>query len=249
MSSAARPARFACAVVAVALLSAAPVRAQDAATEEAKVHFKAATEAFKQGDYEEALAGYHRAYDLKPLPAFLFNIGQCFYNMGRYAEARDAYRRFLAADDVPADRRAAVEQMLADVDRKLAAPKPPTSSTSKAPTGSSAKSSSSSTSLSSSSSSSSSKAVAPPPLPTGSTSTSPPTSAPVAPAPAPAADDGADDAAAPSYLVPALIVGGGVVAAAVIVGAGAAGLWAITPGPVVPPSGTAGTLDRRGAAP
>ena len=53
------------------------VFAADRATQEAKTHFQAGQTKYKLGRFDEALADYSKAYELKPIPSFLFNIGQC----------------------------------------------------------------------------------------------------------------------------------------------------------------------------
>ena len=63
----------------------------------ARVLFERAEAKFDLGSFEAALADYQAAYELEPLPGFLFNIGQCYRNLGDYERARFFYRRFLIA--------------------------------------------------------------------------------------------------------------------------------------------------------
>src|SRR5262249_18432563 len=62
-------------IFAVVVLSAVPARADDK-LEQAKQEVKAADIDYRLGRFSEALAGYTRAYQLYPVPALLFNIGQ-----------------------------------------------------------------------------------------------------------------------------------------------------------------------------
>ena len=77
------------AVVAFGIPSAA--RAQSAAKhafEQAEVHYKL-------GRFAQALSGYSRAYELAPLPGFLFNIGQCHRQLGHHERAVFFFRGYL----------------------------------------------------------------------------------------------------------------------------------------------------------
>src|SRR5688572_28151474 len=62
----------------------APVHADvvpvaDAAVKErARAHFKAGSALLAVGDYDKAIASYLEAYELLPLPDFLFNLGQAY---------------------------------------------------------------------------------------------------------------------------------------------------------------------------
>jgi hypothetical protein len=72
-----------------------------------------ATKLKKQGDqamldlhYDDALAAYEKSYALKQNPALHYNRGRAFEALGRWADALDAYERFLR--DAPAELRARV---------------------------------------------------------------------------------------------------------------------------------------------
>lgn len=68
---------------------------EDDATSRAKAYFKAAETNFSLGRFEEALEGYSKAYQLKPLPALLFNIGQCEFELGNHERAIFFYEQYL----------------------------------------------------------------------------------------------------------------------------------------------------------
>ena len=53
---------------------------------------------FALGKFDEALDEYQKAYDAKPLPDFLFNIGQCHRNLGDYEAAIFSFKKFLKLD-------------------------------------------------------------------------------------------------------------------------------------------------------
>ena len=62
---------------------------------EAKAHFKQAQLAYKLGKFDKALAEYSKAYELLPLPGFLFNVGQCHRQLGAYDRAIFFYKGYL----------------------------------------------------------------------------------------------------------------------------------------------------------
>ncbi len=67
--------------------------------------------------FEQALAKYEAAFEAKPIPEFLFNIGQCHRNLGNYDEAIFSFRRYLQL--VPdADRRPQIEKLIAELRAK-----------------------------------------------------------------------------------------------------------------------------------
>ena len=62
--------------------------ASDVGARPGQALFERAQASFSQGRFDEARADYQAAYDLEPLPAFLFNIAQCYRNMGDYERAQ-----------------------------------------------------------------------------------------------------------------------------------------------------------------
>lgn len=82
-------------LVVLALLAPRPAAADDAATRAAKKHFQRGEKLFNLARFEEALVEYEAAYEKKPLPGFLYNIGQCHRNLGNYRQAIFSYRNYL----------------------------------------------------------------------------------------------------------------------------------------------------------
>lgn len=99
-------------LVAIAL-DAGGARAQVATSDvEARALHQAATAAFEQGRFDEALARYRRAYELSPRPVLLYNIAAAADRGGHDAQALEAYEAYLAA--IPqAENRAFVESRIA----------------------------------------------------------------------------------------------------------------------------------------
>jgi len=66
-------------------------------TQEAKARalFKEGQTAYDVGQFTRALELYTQAYQVKPLPGFLFNIGQCHRQLGQYKEAGFFFGRFI----------------------------------------------------------------------------------------------------------------------------------------------------------
>jgi tetratricopeptide (TPR) repeat protein len=107
---------FAVLVVALAARSAA---ADDTATRTARRHFERGEQLYALTRFSEALDEYQRAFDARPIPDFLFNIGQCYRNLGDYDSAIFSYRKYLTlAPDAP--NRAQVEQLITELQSKKA---------------------------------------------------------------------------------------------------------------------------------
>lgn len=87
----------------------------DPAERAAKRHFDRGQKFFALGKFEEALDQYQQAYDAKPFPDFLFNIGQCHRNLKNYDAAIFSFKKYLKlAPD--ADNRDQVEEYIADLE-------------------------------------------------------------------------------------------------------------------------------------
>ncbi|HEY7370697.1 MAG TPA: hypothetical protein VIF57_00870 [Polyangia bacterium] len=73
---------------------AAPARAADDATAEAKKHYERGLDLFDKLAPAEALVEFTRANELKPRPATLFMMAQCEFLIGRLKEASAHYQRY-----------------------------------------------------------------------------------------------------------------------------------------------------------
>src|SRR2546425_5930425 len=76
---------------------AAPARvhADDVQTRSAKRHFDRGETLFALAKFDQALEEYQKAFDAKPLPDFLYNIGQCYRNLGDYDQAIFSFKKYL----------------------------------------------------------------------------------------------------------------------------------------------------------
>ncbi|MCC7542138.1 MAG: PEGA domain-containing protein [Deltaproteobacteria bacterium] len=118
------------AVVGAAWLGAsgsAPVRAQSAPTDDAgtleaaRARLRQGRAFFEQQNFEAAVVEFETAYRLRPHPTLLYNIGQCYERLFRYARARDSYERYVATAPPDDADRAAVQQRIAALDTVLGA--------------------------------------------------------------------------------------------------------------------------------
>jgi tetratricopeptide (TPR) repeat protein len=116
-------ARIACLTALAVLATIASPRAaragEDAATKIAKQHFYQGEKLFALGRFDDALAEYEAAFDAKPLPAFLFNIGQCHRNLHDLDAAIFSYRKYLH-DEPDAANRAEVEDLIRELEDEQA---------------------------------------------------------------------------------------------------------------------------------
>jgi tetratricopeptide (TPR) repeat protein len=106
-------------VVACFVAVAAPraASADDPAMRAAKRHYDRGEKLFALGKFDEALDEYQKAFDAKPLPGFLFNIGQCYRNLSDYDQAIFSFKKFLKLDpETP--KREAVEKLLEELEDK-----------------------------------------------------------------------------------------------------------------------------------
>lgn len=77
------------------LLVAVSAMAQDANTA-ARLKYDEAEALYKQGSYAAAFDMYRAAWELKPLPGFLFNMAQCQRLRGEHDKAIALYEQFIA---------------------------------------------------------------------------------------------------------------------------------------------------------
>jgi tetratricopeptide (TPR) repeat protein len=72
----------------------------------ARDHHQRGVTLYYQKQYEEALREFSIANDLRPRPAFLFNIGRCQEQLERWRDAADSFSRYLdsAPDLEPSER-------------------------------------------------------------------------------------------------------------------------------------------------
>ena len=110
-------------VLSIALVALAPpsvriAHANDPAERAAKRHYERGQKLFNLQRFEEALEQYEKAFDAKPIPDFLFNIGQCQRNLGDYEAAIFSFKRFLKLDpDAP--NRDKVERLIEELEEKV----------------------------------------------------------------------------------------------------------------------------------
>ncbi|HEX3855651.1 MAG TPA: PEGA domain-containing protein [Polyangiaceae bacterium] len=113
-------------LVTVPAFADAPAVPASAVTEDvtlqAREHFAQATKLYKDGDFDAALVQFERAYELKPNYKVLYNIGQTYFQLREYVEARDSMARYVkeGGDQIDVERLAAVNKDLADLERRLA---------------------------------------------------------------------------------------------------------------------------------
>jgi tetratricopeptide (TPR) repeat protein len=94
-----------------ALAAAAPTPAGDADRARARRQFERGELHYKLGRFDKALEAYTRAYELVPLPGFLFNIGQAHRELGHYERAIFFYEGYLR--DLPgAENKEQVEALI-----------------------------------------------------------------------------------------------------------------------------------------
>jgi tetratricopeptide (TPR) repeat protein len=101
------------------LFGATAARAQTAEEEaRARKLFAQAEVHFNLQEFRKALDLYTTAYKLRPLPGFLFNIGQCQRYLGKYEEALFSFKIYLVRVPNPPNR-AQVEQLIDLTEKRI----------------------------------------------------------------------------------------------------------------------------------
>ena len=111
------PRLFLLVMVCLAVLAPAIARADDPATRAARRHYERGEKLFALGRFDDALEEYQEAFDAKPLPGFLYNIGQCYRNLLDYDQAIFSFKKYLKLQP-DADNKDAVEQLITDLEDK-----------------------------------------------------------------------------------------------------------------------------------
>jgi len=91
--------------------------ADDPAMRSARRHYDRGEKLFALGKFADALDEYQRAFDAKPVPEFLFNIGQCHRNLGDYEAAIFSFKKYLKLEPA-APNRDKVEKLIDDLEAK-----------------------------------------------------------------------------------------------------------------------------------
>ena len=96
--------------------------AHAAPEDEARARVQRGLELYDEGDYRLALVELERAYEIAPSYKLLYNIGQIHIQLGEYARAQRALRRYLedGGAEIAPERRAEVEKDLEMVATRIA---------------------------------------------------------------------------------------------------------------------------------
>ena len=101
------------------VLGVGVAHADDPGTRAARRYFERGEKLFALGRFDEALEQYQEAFDAKPLPGFLYNIGQCYRNLGDYDQAIFSFKKYLDLEpDAP--NKDAVEELIEQLEDKKA---------------------------------------------------------------------------------------------------------------------------------
>lgn len=112
--------RVCSALVAVLLLVAQDVSAQDPRKAEAEKSFRAGLEAHDRNDEEAALVEFKKAYDIYPSPNALFEIGRTEKLLGKQLAALRHLRAAMKNDLLHPKNQELARQAIADLERYLA---------------------------------------------------------------------------------------------------------------------------------
>ncbi len=106
--------------VLLTLLAQATPTATPEAKNRAQSLLKEGAKLYEKGALAAALEKFNEAYEEYPSPKLLFNIGQASRDLGRPAEAMNAFERFQAeATDAPPDMTAEAKKSMAELEPRL----------------------------------------------------------------------------------------------------------------------------------
>jgi hypothetical protein len=88
--------------------------------EGAKRAFMEGKKSYNVGEYERAIDSYKEGYSLSPRPDFLYNIGQCYYQLKNWERAKFFYERYISEAPDASDAEE-VRGILRELDDRLAA--------------------------------------------------------------------------------------------------------------------------------
>jgi tetratricopeptide (TPR) repeat protein len=124
MESSTRSVRVRWAAVAAVLLTsvaAAPAwGAKDPKEAEAHAQYEQGLKDYDLGRFKEALDEFSKAYELKALPGFLFNIAQCHRQLHSWERAAFFYRRFLDLSPKRPSNEKMVKELITECDDQRA---------------------------------------------------------------------------------------------------------------------------------
>ena len=101
------------------ILAAAPAQANEKDKNDARVLFEEGNKLIQAGDFEGALQRFRYAYERFPSVKTLLNIATMLKELGRNAEAANAYQRYLRNLKSDPDKRVEVEHTLTTLDAKV----------------------------------------------------------------------------------------------------------------------------------
>ena len=84
-----------------------------------KRHYDRGEKLFALGKFDDALDEFQKAFDAKPIPDFLFNIGQCHRNLGDYEQAIFSFKKFLKLEP-EAPNREQVQELIDELEDEAA---------------------------------------------------------------------------------------------------------------------------------
>jgi tetratricopeptide (TPR) repeat protein len=92
--------------------------AKDPKEAEAHAQYDQGLKDYDLGRFKEALDEFSKAYELKALPGFLFNIAQCHRQMHRWERAAFFYRRYLDLSTRRPSNEQVVKDLIAECEQK-----------------------------------------------------------------------------------------------------------------------------------
>ncbi|PIE19935.1 MAG: hypothetical protein CSA65_00370 [Proteobacteria bacterium] len=87
--------------------------------ERATQHFERGRQLYTQGKYNESIVQLEKAFELRPAPPILLNIGRTYEKLGKPKKALEYYRKYLLKARLVDPNRKMVDQMVRRIEKKL----------------------------------------------------------------------------------------------------------------------------------
>jgi tetratricopeptide (TPR) repeat protein len=91
-------------LVGALIITSGVARAQNDLDEKARAHFEAGSSYYEEGDYEQAMREFQRAYDLSKRPTLQYNISLTYEKLGDLANAVGSLEKYLNQEKKIANR-------------------------------------------------------------------------------------------------------------------------------------------------
>jgi tetratricopeptide (TPR) repeat protein len=111
-------------LVFASVLILSPLVFADELREQSRLHYELGRAAYSRHEWARALSEFKKAYEIVPIPDFIYNIGRCQEQLGQFKNAAASYRLFIATKPDAAER-TQLEEHISALDSEFKIPPSP----------------------------------------------------------------------------------------------------------------------------